>query len=357
MPRFCDSCGAPLGEAKRFCTSCGAPILGTEESTSTTNHAPQEEGPRNSCACCGASVDTDAAYCEQCGARLPAATDVPTEAAKAAADEIRRRYNPLWLIPLLLMALALFAVPANLQSTNVPEVLKNPLAWAVLLAVSIGISTMLYLLLKRSGKALHSADSFIGGNDRLPPGAAASAANGAGVTLAVTLLAAIVLLALGLLGLGGGSGGSNRNDVRVSPEPTASAAVNAPVVTTAPTEAPSPKEQTLTGVWLPEDSLVAAEGISGPNMVTQIPSILFQDGCMFMGYGDNAGDIYSDACLQNGYIPNFNGFPFTYSDGVITVSTLSSSPDQVWTIDSSMNINTGMGVFVPWTDAAIVDKE
>lgn len=355
MPRFCDSCGAPLGEAKRFCTACGAPILGAEESA-PAEKPTQKKRELRSCACCGAELEEDAAYCEQCGARTPTATDVPTQAAKAAADEIRRRYNPLWIIPLLLAALALFAVPASLKSTGVPEILKNPLAWAVLLTASIGISSVLYLLLKRSNKALHSADSSIGGEDRLPPGAAASAANSAGVTLAVTLLAAIVLLALSLLGLGGGSGGSNRNDVNVSPKPTASAALNAPVVTAAPTAEPIPKEQTLTGVWLPEDSLVAAEGISGPNMVTQIPSILFQDGCMFMGYGDNAADIYSDACLQNNYIPNFNGFPFTYSDGVITISTLSGSPDQVWTIDGSMNINTGMSVFVPWTDAAIVEK-
>ena len=354
MPKFCDSCGAPLGEAKRFCTACGAPILGREEGA-PAEKSEKEADSRRSCSRCGAPLEDDAVFCEQCGARVPGAAYIPAEAAKVAAEDISRRYSPLWLIPLLLTALALFAVPASLQAAGVPEILKNPVAWAILLAASAGISLALYWLLKRSKKALKSADPTVGGDGKLPPGAAASVSTGAGVTLATTLLAALVLLALNLSGLGGGSGKA-QNDTIVSPSPAASGSVNAPVVTAAPTEEPAPKEQTLEGVWLPEEATVAAEGISGPNMVTQIPGILFQDGCMFMGYGTSADDIYYDACVQNSYIPNFNGFPFTLEDGVITVDTLGNGAAQTWTIDSSRTIYTSMGTFLPQGNAAIVDK-
>ena len=207
MPKFCDSCGAPLGEAKRFCTACGAPILRSENTPGETPPASREE-PRRACASCGAPLEDGAAFCEACGERAPGGAYVPSETAKAAADEISRRYSPLWLIPLLLTALALFAVPASLQAAGVPEILKNPLAWAILLAASAGISLALYWLLRRSKKALRKGDPTIGGDDRLPPGAAASVSTGAGVTLGVTLLAALALLALNLSGLGGGSGGA-----------------------------------------------------------------------------------------------------------------------------------------------------
>ena len=144
--------------------------------------------------------------------------------------------------------------------------------------------------------------------------------------------------------------------INPNPAPTASEVVNAPVVTAAPTEAPAPKEQTLEGIWLPTDPTVAAEGIQGPNMVTEMPSILFQNGRMYMGLGNNASDIYDDACLQNGYIPNFDGFPFTYSNGEITVETLGNGPAQTWTIDASLTIYTSMSTFYPADGAAIVDK-
>lgn len=356
MPKFCDSCGAPLGEAKRFCTACGAPILGREDARAETSREKREE-PRRACAFCGAPLEDGAAFCEACGERAPGGVYVPSETAKAAADEIARRYSPLWLIPLLLTALALFAVPASLQAAGVPEILKNPLAWAVLLAASAGISLTLYWLLRRSKKALRKGDPTIGGDDKLPPGTAASVSTGAGVTLGVTLLAALVLLALNLSGLGGGSGGRHDDAVvNPNPAPTSSESVNAPVVTAAPTEEPAPKEQTLEGIWLPEEAIVDAEGIQGPNMVMEMPSILFENGCMYMGLGTSASDIREDAYLQNSYIAGFDGFPFTYSDGVITIETLGNGPAQTWTIDSSLTIYTSMGTFYPQDGAQIVDK-
>ena len=186
MPKFCDSCGEPLGEAKRFCPACGAPILGREAGPPAENPDKSKREQRRACARCGASLENDAAYCEQCGARIPSAADVPTAAAKAAAEEISRRYSPLWLIPLLLTALALFAVPASLQASGVPDILKNPLAWAVLLAASAAISLTLYRLLKRSKRALRKGCPSTGERDTFPPGAAASVSTGAGVAAVKT---------------------------------------------------------------------------------------------------------------------------------------------------------------------------
>ena len=61
MPKFCDSCGAPLGEAKRFCTACGAPILGREEGA-PAEKSEKEEDSRRSCARCGAPLEDDAVF-------------------------------------------------------------------------------------------------------------------------------------------------------------------------------------------------------------------------------------------------------------------------------------------------------
>ena len=352
MPKFCDACGALLGEAKRFCPSCGAPILG-----SAPPARPDDGSSHGACERCGGPIKKDALYCEQCGARVAGKSAAPAAAAEAAAKEIQRRYALPWLILAVAAAAALFAVPDTLKNADLPEIFDSPLAWAVLLAASLCISVAFYFLIRKARKTLRAGDSIPGEDDRYPPGTAVSVPAGTGVTLAVSLLAAVVLLAINLLGFGG-NGGTGGILQRQTPVPAATDTPSTASPTPEITEQPVNKTQSLEGVWTPANDTIAAEGVSGPNMVTMIPSILFRDGRMFMGYGDNASDIYEDSCMQSGYISNYDGYPFTLEDGVITISDpYGNTADQQWTIDESLNIVLSMGVFEPSGGAQIIEKE
>lgn len=352
MPKFCDACGALLGEAKRFCPSCGAPILGT-----TTPARPDDGNSQGVCERCGSPLGKDALYCEQCGARVVGKSAALPAAAEAAAKDIQRRYALPWLILVLTAAVALFAVPDTLKNADLPEFFDSPLAWAVLLAASLCISIAFYFLLRKARKALQAGDPIPGEDDRYPPGAAASIPVGMGVTLAVSLLAAVVLLAVNLLGFGGG-GGTGGILRRQTPVPAAADTPAAASPTPEITEQPVKKVQSLEGVWTPTNDTMAAEGVSGPNMVTMIPSILFRDGRMFMGYGSSASEIYEDSCMQSGYISNYDGYPFTLEDGIITISDpYGNTTDQKWTIGSDLIIVLSMGTFEPSGGAQIIEKE
>lgn len=382
MSKFCDNCGAPLGDAKRFCGDCGAPIAGRAE-------PERETPPERLCDACGAVLPGDARFCEACGR---GATPGGKAAARLeSAARIAARYSPVWLILILFLAVALFALPESLLETGLPPLLEKPLPWV---AAFIGFCLLAWLAfflerrdeLKKLG--IDPNDLKFTGAGAAGGGAAGESGGAEGDTpyimqaiktytrldgmryaLLFSLLAVLAAFGLSMFGFSAdGGGGGNLPSVSAPPggtTPGPSAAV-APWKTETPAvKTPSlvtPKlAQSLDGIWLPYEESVSSggggsvNGVPVPNMSTLMPSILFENGCMYMGYGSTRDEIRQYSREEHYNIADYAGYPFTLENGVITISDpYTSTPDRSWEIDDALNIYIGGSEgFVPSADARV----
>jgi hypothetical protein len=374
MPKFCDNCGAPLGDAKRFCGDCGAPILRREGE----EEARPEGSDVRACKNCGSALADDALFCELCGQ-----AQFPVQQAASRVDTVQKiaaRYNPVWLILIIFLAVTLFALPESLLKTGLPPLLEKPLPWAAVFIGSCVLAWIAFFLerrkeLKKLGidiKDLYERGTGAAGQDT---GSAGSDTGGAGISgifdmkkngnrimLLFSLLAILALFGLNLFSFSPGGGG---NDTGNSPAPSseqnavASAAVN-PQVTQSPTPsataATEKLAQSLDGIWVPYDASFESGGVSGPSMSTLMPSVLFENGYMFMGYGSTRGEIRQSSNEEHSATYGYEGYPFSLEGGVLTVSDpYTSSPDKTWEIDSTLKIYiAGELTFVPADSACIV---
>jgi hypothetical protein len=120
--------------------------------------------------------------------------------------------------------------------------------------------------------------------------------------------------------------------------------------------------QSLDGIWLPYEESVpsggggSVNGVPVPNMSTLMPSILFENGYMFMGYGGTRDEIRQYSRDEHYNITGYKGYPFTLENGVVTISDpYTTTPDKSWVIDDALNIYIGGSIdFLPSADARVV---
>lgn len=381
MAKFCDNCGAPLGDAKRFCGDCGAPITGRVEGVEAKRDV-------RVCHTCGAVLPDDAHFCEQCGRSTEPKGEMP--ARLEAAARLAARYSPVWLLLILFLAIALFALPESLLKTGLPPLLEKPLPWV---AAFIGFCLLAWLAfflerkeeLKKLGidpndlkftGAGAAGQGSVGQNDSAQSGGSYGKQGlktymrivGLRYTLLFSLLAVLTAFGLSLFGFGGGGGGGGDIPSVSTPPgttPGTSAVVapwetETPAVKTPAPETPKPI-QSLDGIWLPYEESVSSggggsiNGVPVPQMSTLMPSILFEGGYMFMGYGGTRDEIRQYSCEEHYSITGYKGYPFTLENGVVTISDpYTSTPDKSWEIDGALNIYLGGSIgFVPTTDARV----
>jgi hypothetical protein len=185
-------------------------------------------------------------------------------------------------------------------------------------------------------------------------------------TLLFSLLAVLAAFGLSLFGFSM-SGGSDLPSVSTPPgtTPEASAVVapwdtETPVANTPAPETPKPA-QSLDGIWLPYEESVpsggggSVNGVPVPHMSTLMPSILFEDGYMYMGYGGTRDEIRQYSREEHYNLTGYKGYPFTLENGVVTISDpYTSTPDKSWVIDDALNIYIGGSIgFVPSADACV----
>jgi hypothetical protein len=354
MPKFCDNCGAPLGDAKRFCGDCGARILGQGGET----EALRGSSALRTCKNCASILAEDALFCEQCGQ-----VQLPIQQAASrlkVVQKIAARYNPVWLILIIFLAVTLFALPESLLKTGLPPMLEKPLPWV---AVFIGSCVLVWLAfflerkeeLKKIG--LDMKDFYVPGTG------AADRDIGSRLTLLLSLLAVLALFGLNLFSFSSGVGG---RFIENTPAPSSEQnAVVSPEVHPRATQTPAPTAtaiatekltQSLDGIWIPYDASFESGGVSGPNMSTLMQSVLFEDGHMFMGYGSTRQEIRQYSNEEHSATYGYEGYPFSLEGNVLTVSDpYTSSPDKAWEIDSALNIYiAGELTFVPTDSACIV---
>ena len=353
MPKFCDNCGAPLGDAKRFCGDCGAPIAGRVGEAD----APEKSRAAHVCKNCGGALDNDACFCEQCGRGVFSARQ--SNARLEAAARIAERYSPVWLVLIIFLAVTLFALPESLLKTGLPPILEKPLPWV---AAFIGFCLLAWLAfflarkdeLKKLGIDLN--DLKITG-----AGAAGQGTPGLRYTLLFSLLAVLVAFGLSLFSFpAGGGGGLPPVSAPPGTTPGASATVVPRQTETPAPETPKPV-QSLDGIWQPYEESVSSggggsiNGVPVPHMTTLMPSILFEGGYMFMGYGETRDEIRQYSCEEHYNIAGYKGYPFMLENGVVTISDpYTSTPDKSWEIDGALNIYIGGSIgFVPTTDAHV----
>lgn len=357
MPKFCDNCGAPLGDAKRFCGDCGAPIAGREESVEAKPEA-------RICRTCEAVLPDDAYFCEQCGRSAASQGEMPVRLEAAA--RIAERYSPVWLVLIIFLAVTLFALPESLLKTDLPPILEKPLPWV---AAFIGFCLLAWLafFLERKDE-LKKLGIDLNALKITGAGAAGQGTPGLRYTLLFSLLAVLVAFGLSLFSFpaGGGGGGdlpSVSNPLGVTPGASATFVpwkTETPAAKTPAPETPKPI-QSLDGIWLPYEESVSSggggsiNGVPVPHMTTLMPSILFEGGYIFMGYGETRDEIRQYSCEEHYNIAGYKGYPFMLENGVVTISDpYTSTPDKSWEIDGALNIYIGGSIgFVPTTDAHV----
>lgn len=378
MPKFCDNCDAPLGDAKHFCGDCGAPIAGRAKPA-------RETLPERLCDACEAVLPDDARFCEACGRGAAQGSRLE------AASRIAARYSPVWLMLILFLAVALFALPESLLKTGLPPLLEKPLPWV---AAFIGFCLLAWLAfflerrdeLKKLGidpNGLCYTGAGAAGNGAAGENGGAKGGtpytkqviktytriDGMRYALLFSLLAVLAAFGLSLFGFSadGGRGGdppsvsappggtTPGSSAAVAPWGTETPAVKAPVP-----ETPKPA-QSLDGIWLPYEESVSSggsgsvDGVPVPNMSSLMPSILFENGHMYMGYGSTRDEIRQYSREEHYNIAGYAGYPFTFENGVITISDpYTSTPDRSWEVDDALNIYIrGSAGFVPCADARV----
>lgn len=370
MPKFCENCGAPLGNAKNFCGDCGAPIPQTDAEMHEFD-VPAVPLPKveRTCARCGAILPEDALYCEQCSQSVCPQSIPHTWLRYETIREINRKYNPLWLLLILFLAIVLFALPESMLATGIPALLQNPAVWvAALIAFCILVWLDFYLERKAALKKLGVRAEDIGLFGVKGLGSASRRRSGEfRFNILFSVLAVLALTGVSLFGPGADNslnplfpGSPDRDRIAVTAKPGETPDKTAAQVT----QSPEKKTLSLDGVWLPYEETGQSssgggtvDGVTVPNLVSINPSLLFQNGHMFMGIGESAEDIYEYSCNDHSGIAGYEGYPFTFIDGNITISDpYTSYPDRTWTIDENLIIYINdTAAFVPSDGARIVE--
>ncbi len=384
MPKFCANCGAALDDAKRFCGDCGAPI----------SDLAQAEPPKPSlpaCHGCGAALEEGANFCESCG--LPVFANNPGIEQIATRTRISARYHPFWLAMTILMAITWYALPESLLKTGLPPYWDSPIPWVVSFLIFCLLAWFFDFLARRraskrpfyfymdppiaiaASPRCKKLDEDVFARRYYPPTKLSFKSFWripvkfyAPFFTSLTLLVAIgISLLIFKTGQIGKSIFPAATTVPGNSVPGTSAAapwVTRPSGTSISTTPEAPKKgQSLDGIWLPYEESVSSngggsvDGVPVPHMSSIMPSILFENGHMFMGFGSTRDEIRQYAKDEHHNISGFEGYPFILAGGVITISDpYTATPDKAWEIDSDLNVYIGGSVgFIPSTEAHLTD--
>lgn len=384
MPKFCANCGAALGAAKRFCGDCGAPISGVA----------QAEPPKPSlptCPGCGAALEVGANFCESCG--LPAYENNPGIEQIRTGTRISARYHPFWFLMTILIAITWYALPESLLKTGLPPYWDSPFPWISSFFIFCLLAWFFDFLVHRSASKRpvyfymdppiaartaprhKSLDEDVFARKYYPP---TKLSFKAFWRIPVkfylpffTSLALLMAIGISLLTFKTSQTGKSifpaETAVPGNSVPVTSAAapwVTQPSGTSSSTTPEDPgRGQSLDGIWLPYEETVSnggggsVNGVPVPHMSSLMPSILFENGHMFMGFGSTRDEIRQYASDDHRNITNFQGYPFALADGVITISDpYTATPDKVWEIDRDLNVYIRGSIgFIPSTEAHLTD--
>jgi hypothetical protein len=307
-----------------------------------------------------------------------------------AAARLAARYSPVWLLLILFLAITLFALPESLLKTGLPPLLDKPLPWVTVFIGFCLLAWLAFFLERQDELKKLGIDS----NDLKFTGAGAAGQGNAGqngnvkgskplgkqglktcmqivglrYVLLFSLLVVLAMFGLSLLSFSSGGGGDfpfiSTQPGGTTPELSAALVPRGsetPVGKTPAPETPKPA-QSLDGIWLPYEESVpsggggSVNGVPVPNMSTLMPSILFENGYMFMGYGGTRDEIRQYSRDEHYNITGYKGYPFTLENGVVTISDpYTTTPDKSWAIDGALNIYIGGSIdFVPSADARVV---
>ncbi|HWQ59497.1 MAG TPA: zinc-ribbon domain-containing protein [Clostridia bacterium] len=382
MPKFCENCGTPLGDAKRFCSQCGAPIPEPRAAQGDTPFPPAAQAPSSArdgtdlespyappkeektCVRCGSVLPDDALYCEQCSQSVYPQSISQTWLRHETIRDIERRYSPLWLILNVFLAVALFGLPESMLKTGMPALFRAPAAWIAAFVALCALVWLDFFLERRAALKKLGIDpekhGLFGIRSMRTVARRRSAEFRFNVLFALFAMLALFGLSLFCPGQKGGFVPDAVAAARNTPGPS----VSGTPIPDGRTPAPADTALTLDGVWLPVEETTdgntgggSVDGVPVPNMVDVNPGVLFRDGRMFMGIGGDAEEIYEYSCNDHAAIPGYAGYPFTLVEGTITISDpYTSTPDQVWTIDDQLVIYIGgAAAFAPSGGARVVD--
>jgi hypothetical protein len=313
-------------------------------------------------------LQEDTLYCEQCSQSVCPQSIPHTWLRYETIREINQKYNPLWLLLILFLATVLFALPESMHATGIPALLQKPAVWiAALIAFCILVWLDFYLERMAALKKLGVRAEDIGLFGVKGLGSASRRRSGEfRFNILFSVLAVLALMGVSLFGPGANRSANpfftddpNRNNAVVTAK-----LGETPAASVQTTQCPEEKTLSLDGVWLPYEETSQSssgggtvDGVTVPNLVSINPSLLFQNGHMFMGIGEGAEDIYEYSCNDHSGITGYEGYPFALVDGNITISDpYTSYPDRTWTIDENLIIYiNGTAAFVPFDGARIVE--